>query len=137
MIRIATLAAAALFAFDVSTACADKLTARQFWETLHRYETTALNDHRSRNMSPVVLARSETIWKLQTSSYLEGRYSACAAAAQNLSQMVASTYRDARRGHVQEDWYHLSPHYRRERSRCLGAIGLSDDNYPLPWWFGQ
>ena len=135
--RIPTLTAALAIALLAAPAHADALKARQFWDKLHSYEATALNDYKSRNISPIVLSRSQSIWSLQSDARLEDRFAACSSAAKSLAQMVSSTYFDARRGQIPMDWYKLSPAYRVERSRCLEAIGLKEDSYPLPWWFGM
>lgn len=116
---------------------ADTASAKRFWERLRTYELAALNDYRSRNMSSAVLVRSHSIWNLQTAAPLGPEYSACAAAAQNLAQMVSSSYFDVSRGRVPVDWLHLSSRYQNKRAACLDALGLSDDSYPLPWWFGR
>lgn len=118
-------------------AFADASQAKRFWEQLHRYETVALQDYRSRNMSDAVLTRSHNIWDLQTSAQLTAGFAACRAAAKDLSHMVQSAYFDASRGRVQAGWFHFADRYQRERERCLMAIGLDERLYPLPLWFGR
>ena len=135
--RRRTLPAALAVSLLATPALADTFTARQFWDQLHRCELTALNDYKSRNISPAVLGRSQSIWSLQSDARLEDKFTACRSAAKSLAQMVSSTYFDAKRGQIPMDWYKLSPGYRVERSRCLEAIGLKEDSYPLPWWFGM
>ena len=109
----------------------------RFWHQLHKFERTALNDYRSRNSSASVLKRSREIWELQSSTKLGTQFAACASAAQNLSQMVSSSYYDANMGRIPTDWFFLSTRYRAHREHCLTAIGLNEDSYPLPWWFGS
>jgi len=115
---------------------ADIENARRIWEKLHQYELMALHDYRNRNTSKAVINRSDDIWNLQASKTLAVEFPACASAAQNLSQMVSSTYHDSRQGRIPVDWFYFSPRYETLRSRCIAALGLNDDNYPLPFWFG-
>lgn len=116
---------------------ADIEKAKRFWDTLRKYELIAVNDYRSRNVAPAVLDRSHGIWDLQSASKLEAAFSPCTSAARNLSHMVSSTYYDSRLGRVPVDWHYLSSKYLKQRGQCLDALGLRDDEYPLPWWFGM
>lgn len=107
-----------------------------YWQELHEYELKALRDYRHRNSSKAVLKRSDELWQLQARSGFDKRYGSCKSAARTLSQMVSGMYFDFSRSRPPADWYALEPSYRQNRAACLKALGLREEQYPLPWWFG-
>ena len=119
-----------------SEAGATDAEPKEFWETVHRYEVDAIRDYRHRNKTPDVLKRSEELWHLSISANLTKVYRPCTRAAARLSQMSMSALQDFRKGRFPRDWHDLLPRYKDLRSQCLATLGLSADDYPLPWWFG-
>lgn len=132
----------ALFVFGLAFlnsqgAGANEIIARMFWSQLQTYETDAIRDYTSNNISPDVLSLSDHLWSLSTDSVIDQRYDTCRSAARTLSMMVAGSYWSAKANEVSMDWHLYSKQYAADRSSCLKAINISERENSLPWWFGR
>lgn len=134
----AALYVAGLACLAPGTAEANEVIARMFWDRLHSYETEAIRDYSSNNVSEDVLVLSDNLWSLSTDAIIEAKYENCRIAARTLSMMVAGSYWSARANEVAMDWHLYSDDYVRNRSICLRALEVEENGqHRLPWWFGR
>lgn len=119
------------------TAYANPGHAKAFWSQLRSYETDAIRDYQSNNITPEVLQLSDRLYDLSLHARLSGSYGTCRKAAQVLSQMVAGNYYSAVSNRVSMDWLAFQGRYIENRSGCLKALELDEREFQLPWWFGR
>lgn len=119
------------------TAGANEIIGRMFWNQLQNYETEAIRDYSSNNISNDVLALSDSLWSLSSDSIISTEYEPCRVAARTLSMMVAGSYWSAKANQVATDWHAFAGRYVDNRSHCLKALRFDEKDHRLPWWFGR
>lgn len=132
-----TFCALGLVCFLPQTVGANETIGRMFWNQLKSYETDAIRDYRSNNVSKEVLALSDNLWSLSADSFIVSKYEPCRKAARTLSMMVAGSYWSAKANQVAMDWHQYSPSYAVDRGNCLKALRYREKDHQLPWWFGR
>ena len=116
---------------------ANEIIGRMFWSQLKNYETEALRDYSSNNISNDVLALSDNLWSLSSDAVVSAEYEPCRVAARTLSMMVAGSYWSAKANQVALDWHAYAANYADNRKSCLKALKYDERDYQLPMWFGR